>query len=109
MRKVLGRGLSELLGEQAQGDLQQVDIKAISPNPNQPRKDFEPEALAELAASIQKVGVMQPIVVRPTSEGKYEIIAGERRWRAAGIAGLDTIPVVIKDADDLDTLQMALV
>jgi ParB family chromosome partitioning protein len=109
MRRALGRGLSELLGEQAQGDLQQVAIDAISPNPNQPRKEFEANALAELAASIEKVGVMQPIVVRPTSEGKYELIAGERRWRAATIAGLETIPVVVKDADDMDTLQMALI
>ena len=109
MRKALGRGLSELLGEHAEGDLQQVAIDAISPNPHQPRKEFDTESLAELAASIEKVGMMQPIVVRETTAGNYEIIAGERRWRAASIAGLKTIPVVIKKSDDIDTLQMALI
>jgi ParB family chromosome partitioning protein len=109
MRKALGKGLSELLGEQASSDLQQVPIASVSPNPNQPRKEFDPDALAELAASIEKVGVMQPIVVRETSQGRYEIIAGERRWRAATIAGLKDIPVVIKTADEIDTLQMALI
>lgn len=109
MRKALGRGLSELLGEQAEADLLQLPIDAIAPNPSQPRKDFNPDALAELAASIEKVGIMQPIVVRETSHGAYEIIAGERRWRAAAIAGLKTIPAVVKKADDLDTLQMALI
>jgi ParB family chromosome partitioning protein len=109
MRKALGRGLSELLGEQAEGDLQQIAIEAIAPNPNQPRKDFDTETLAELAASIEKVGLMQPIVVRETTAGKYEIIAGERRWRAATIAGLKSIPVVIKKSNDIDTLQMALI
>ena len=109
MRRALGRGLSELLGEQAENDLQQVAIDAISPNPNQPRKDFDVDALAELAASIEKVGVMQPIIVREVSAGKYEIIAGERRWRAASIAGIKTIPVVIKKSDDINTLQMALI
>jgi ParB family chromosome partitioning protein len=109
MRKALGRGLSELLGEQAEGDLQQVAIESISPNANQPRKEFDAESLAELAASIEKVGVMQPIVVREIAADKYEIIAGERRWRAASIAGLASIPVVIKKSGDVDSLQMALI
>jgi len=109
MRRALGRGLSELLGEQSAGDLQEVALSAISPNPNQPRKEFEPEALTELADSIRKVGVMQPIVVREKSPGAYEIIAGERRWRAAQIAGLSSISVVIKQSSDLETLQMALI
>lgn len=109
MRRALGRGLSELLGEQAGGELQEVALKSISPNPNQPRKEFDAEAIAELAESIKKVGVMQPIIVRERATGNYEIIAGERRWRAAQIAGLSTIPVVIKQSNDIDTLQMALI
>lgn len=109
MRRALGRGLSELLGEQAGGELQEVALKSISPNPNQPRKEFDAEAIAELAESIKKVGVMQPIIVRERATGSYEIIAGERRWRAAQIAGLSTIPVVIKQSNDIDTLQMALI
>jgi ParB family chromosome partitioning protein len=109
MRRALGRGLSELLGDQSGGELQEVPISSISPNPNQPRKEFDPDSIAELAESIKKVGVMQPIVVREKASGSYEIIAGERRWRAAEIAGLSAIPVVIKQSNDVDTLQMALI
>jgi len=109
MRRALGRGLSELLGEQAGGELQDIAIDSITPNPNQPRKEFDPDGIAELAESIKKVGVVQPIVVREKGSGSYEIIAGERRWRASQIAGLTTIPVVIKQSNDTDTLQMALI
>lgn len=109
MRRAMGRGLAELLGDQGGGDLQEVALSSISPNPNQPRKEFDVDAIAELAESLKKVGVMQPIVVREKTSGNYEIIAGERRWRAAQIAGLSTIPVVIKQSNDVDTLQMALI
>lgn len=109
MRKALGKGLSQLLGEQADGALQEAPVSAISPNPNQPRKDFDTEALAELAESIGKVGLMQPIVVRETSPGKYEIVAGERRWRAAKLAQLSTIPIVVRKASDADAMQLALI
>ncbi len=74
----------------------------------QPRRDFDEQALNELAASVKKYGVMQPVIIRPIEDGNFEIIAGERRWRAAKIAGLDTIPAVTKEIDDQTALAMAL-
>ena len=109
MRKALGKGLSQLLGEQTDASIQEVPLNLISPNPNQPRKEFEAAALAELADSIAKVGLMQPIVVREISAGKYQIIAGERRWRAAQLAELSQVPIVIRNANDADTMQLALI
>jgi ParB family chromosome partitioning protein len=91
-----------------------VAVSAIQPNPHQPRKHFDEESLASLAASVRELGVLQPILVRERSEAapgepEYELIAGERRWRAAKRAGLPTIPVVVKDADDLASLEQAVV
>ena len=113
----LGRGLSSLLGEVAQeapiaGEaprtgIQMLAVGSIDPHPDQPRRHFDEEALSELAASIASRGLIQPIVVRP-NQGRYQIVAGERRWRAAQKARLHEIPVIIKDFDDVETLEVAL-
>jgi ParB family chromosome partitioning protein len=86
-----------------------VAIDKIFPNKEQPRKDFAPEKIAELAASIKEQGILQPITVRKTAEGQYEIIAGERRWRSAQAAGLHEVPVIIKEADNKKVLEWALI
>ena len=110
----LGRGLSALIpaapeaAESASG-LLDVPVTAISPNPKQPRTHFDDEALAGLAASIREVGILQPLVVRRTAEGRYELIAGERRLRAAKAAGLSAVPVVLRDSGDTDLLRDALI
>jgi ParB family chromosome partitioning protein len=108
-RRGLGRGLEVLIGGAGQGELLHLPVESIHPNPRQPRKRFEPEATAGLAASIRHQGVLQPIVVRPRPEGGYEIVAGERRWRAAREAGVPTLPVLVRDADDRDSLLLGLV
>jgi ParB family transcriptional regulator, chromosome partitioning protein len=108
----LGRGLSALIpGAPESGEasgLLEVPVNAVSPNPKQPRTRFDDEAIGSLAASIREVGILQPIVVRKAGAG-YELIAGERRLRAAKVAGLATIPVVVRDTDDADTLREALI
>jgi len=108
----LGRGLSALIpGAPEAGEasgLLEVPVNAVSPNPKQPRTHFDDEAIASLAISIREVGILQPIVVRKAGAG-YELIAGERRLRAAKLAGLATIPVVVRDTDDADTLREALI
>jgi ParB family transcriptional regulator, chromosome partitioning protein len=109
----LGRGLSALIpGAPDAGDsgtgLLEVPTGTIAPNPKQPRSRFEDEAMGELAASIREVGILQPIVVRRTGQG-YEVVAGERRLRAAKLAGLATVPVVLRDSDDSDLLREALI
>ncbi len=108
----LGRGLSALIpgaAEESTGSgLLEVPVNAVQPNPRQPRTIFEDEALDALALSIQEVGVLQPIVVRKTSSG-FELIAGERRLRAAKKAGLATIPAVLRDSDDAESLREALI
>lgn len=93
----------------ADGSLKQLPIEFIQPGKYQPRLDMRPEALEELAESIRSQGVMQPIVVRPITSGKYEIIAGERRWRASQLAGLDRIPVIIREVPDNAAIAMALI
>ncbi|MDR0779653.1 MAG: ParB/RepB/Spo0J family partition protein [Pseudomonadales bacterium] len=93
----------------ADGSLRQLPVEFIQSGKYQPRMDIRPEALEELAASIKTQGVMQPIVVRPLGPGKYEIIAGERRWRACQLAGLGTIPALIKDVPDEAAIAMALI
>ena len=93
----------------ADGSLKQLPIEFIQPGKYQPRLDMRPEALEELAESIRSQGVMQPIVVRPITSGKYEIIAGERRWRASQLAGLDRIPVIIREVADNAAIAMALI
>ncbi len=107
----LGRGLDSLFNENAADSNGAVDIKLteIEPNRAQPRKDFDEESLNSLAESIAKHGLIQPIVVCPTASGVYRIIAGERRWRACRIAGLETVPVIIKECDDKAVAEMALV
>ena len=112
MKKGLGRGLSSLLGDiQKKIEKNKVSIKDLSRNKFQPRKHFNKENLEELTNSIKEQGVIQPIVVRPdkTNDGKYEIIAGERRWLASQNAGLHEVPVVILDVDDIKSLEFAIV
>ena len=118
----LGRGLSALLNPENEGphnendeqesgkNLMTLAISAIEPGQNQPRVHFSKEELESLSLSIQERGVLQPILVRPhpTQDGKYEIVAGERRWRASKIAGLDFIPVIVNDLTDSETLEVAL-
>ena len=98
----LGRGLESLFNENATDNNGVVTLRIteIEPNHNQPRTDFDETALAELAESIKTHGLIQPIVVRPVSTGAYQIVAGERRWRACRMAGLTEVPVIIKELDD---------
>jgi ParB family chromosome partitioning protein len=108
-RRGLGRGLEVLIGGAGEAELLHLPVEAVHPNPRQPRRRFEPEATSGLAASIRLQGVLQPVVVRPRREGGYELIAGERRWRSAREAGVPTIPAVVRDVDDRDTLLLGLV
>lgn len=120
-RSGLGRGLSALIPPSAPGEdgtasvLVEIPVSQIRPNPHQPRVHFDEESLDELAASITQIGVLQPILVRPVDEPAgdggvvYELIAGERRWRASGRAGLATIPAVLRTTDDLAAVEQALV
>ena len=110
-RRGLGRGLEVLIGggEPGEQQLAHLPVDAIHANPRQPRRRFEPEATTGLAGSIKQQGLLQPIVVRPRTAGGYELIAGERRWRAAREAGLATLPAVVREADDRDSLLLALV
>ncbi|MBQ4155158.1 MAG: ParB/RepB/Spo0J family partition protein [Clostridia bacterium] len=107
----LGKGLDSLFNENATDDNLAVELRLseIEPNKNQPRTYFDPEALGELAESIKIHGLLQPIVVRPMPGGTYQIVAGERRWRACREAGLNTVPVIIKDLDDKQTMELALI
>ncbi len=112
--KGLGRGLDALLGDddappRDDGNLRNLAIDALQPGKYQPRSHMEQETLAELSESIKVQGVMQPILVRPLTAGRYEIIAGERRWRAARMAGLTTVPALIKDIPDQQALAAALI
>jgi ParB family chromosome partitioning protein len=102
-------GASQPLPAEKDGDLRNIPIELIQRGKYQPRTDMHEEALQELASSIRAQGVMQPIVVRPVSDTRYEIIAGERRWRASQIAGLDTIPAIIKPVSDESAIAMALI
>ena len=107
----LGRGLESLFNENAtdEGGIITVSLNDIEPNRQQPRKDFDEDALSELAESIAQHGLIQPIVVKPTTNGRYSIIAGERRWRACRIAGLYEVPVVIKDVEAQELMELALI
>lgn len=112
----LGKGLGALIPADATavvtGDhprLEELPVGSIVPNPHQPRVHFDEESLAELAASVREIGVLQPVLVRPTGEGTYELIAGERRWRAARRAGLAVIPAIVRTTDDLGSVERALV
>jgi ParB family chromosome partitioning protein len=108
-RRGLGRGLEVLLGEAVQPELLHLPVETIHPNPRQPRRRFEPEAAAGLAASIRLQGVLQPVVVRRRLEGGFELIAGERRWRAAKATGSSTLPAIVRDVGDRDSLLLGLV
>lgn len=111
----LGRGLDALISTEEEvhtsgsSSINEVPVFKIKANPNQPRREFQPEALQELADSIREIGIIQPITLRLMEDDSYQIIAGERRWRAAQIAGLTTIPAYIRTVDDENTMQMALV
>jgi len=96
-------------GQPVPTELLEIPVDAIHPNPRQPRRRFEPEAASGLAESVRRQGVIQPLLVRPRGVGGYEIVAGERRWRAAREAGRATVPAVVRDADDRETLLLGLV
>lgn len=124
-RNVLGRGLDNIGNGKGKGldalintkdieiegtsNLSEIAIDRIKPNPNQPRREFDEEALQELANSIREVGIITPITLRQTADGTYQIIAGERRWRASKMAGLDSIPAYIRTVEDDNVMEMALV
>ena len=110
-KRGLGRGLDALLGSTAMASetLTEVPVDQVEVNPRQPRKAFDPESLDELARSIQTAGMIQPVVVRRMPGERWQLIAGERRWRAARIAGLDRIPAVVRDATDAESVELALV
>ncbi len=108
----LGKGLGALIPTASMpggGGLQDLPISDVRPNTYQPRQHFDEELLTSLADSVREVGVLQPILVRPLADGGYELIAGERRWRAARRAGLQTIPALVRDVDDAGALEQALV
>ncbi|MGD9701507.1 MAG: ParB/RepB/Spo0J family partition protein [Acidimicrobiia bacterium] len=114
----LGKGLGALIPtEQGEAEgtngstpqLTELPIRSIQPNPNQPRVHFDEESLTELAASIREIGVLQPVLVRPSGPDEYQLIAGERRWRAARRAGLATVPAIIRPTDDVTSVEQALV
>ncbi len=111
----MGRGLDAILSVSTEGaqrsedQLRELPVELISPNPKQPRRRFEQESLEVLAASLGERGVLQPVLVRPRAGGGYELVAGERRWRAARIAGLESIPAIVREREDAQALEAALV
>ena len=123
--KALGKGLNALLlpargrhgrsaaplaaGRSANGNIFLAPITQVRPNPNQPRREFDEQAMLELAQSMEREGIIQPIIVRRIAPGEYQIIAGERRWRAATLAGLTEVPVIVREADDQKVLELAIV
>jgi ParB family chromosome partitioning protein len=109
-----GRGLDALIDTsdvktEGSSNLNEIPISQIEPNPDQPRRDFDPEAMQELASSIKTLGIIAPITLRQVAEDRYQIIAGERRWRASQLAGLQTIPAYIRTVEDENVMEMALV
>ena len=109
--RAIGRGLAAILseGREAADGLREVPVELVRPNPRQPRRRVGGEALLALAESIRSRGILQPIVVTPVAGGAYELVAGERRLRAAAIAGLERVPAIVRDAGDADRLELALV
>ena len=108
----LGKGLEALFADNNTGDAQgavTLKLNEIEPNREQPRKRFDEEALAQLAESIREHGVLQPLLVKPQTSGSYLLVAGERRWRAARMAGLTDVPVIIKDMSEQETMEIALI
>jgi len=114
----MGRGLAAILTATAPAgqdpgpviaDLRQVPVELVSPNPHQPRRTFNQESLQSLSSSLAERGVLQPVLVRPVAGGTYELVAGERRWRAAQLAGFETVPAVVRPHDDEESLELALI
>ena len=113
-RNALGRGLNSLI---SMGDIRtdgssaisEISLDLISPNPDQPRRNFDEEALEELSASIRELGIIQPLSLRKLDDGTYQIIAGERRWRASRMAGLTTVPAYVRTVSDVEITEMALI
>ncbi len=110
----LGRGLDALISTEdvhtdGSSTINEIELDKISPNPNQPRRDFDPGSLRELADSIAEIGIVQPVTLRKMEDGTFQIIAGERRWRASKQAGLRTIPAYVRTADDENVVEMALI
>ncbi|HEU4980285.1 MAG TPA: ParB/RepB/Spo0J family partition protein [Solirubrobacterales bacterium] len=110
-KRGMGRGLAAILPESSAGgpELRELDVGQIEPNPDQPRAQFDAAALDALAGSIGSVGLLQPLIVRPIAEDRYELVAGERRWRAAQKAGIDRVPAVIRISPEDERLQAALI
>jgi len=113
-KRGMGRGLAAILavseaGEREGAELRELAVELVAPNPDQPRKRFDEEALQALAESVKERGVVQPVLVRPRPGGTYELVAGERRWRAAKIAGLETLPALVQQRDDAQSLEVALI
>jgi len=112
-KRGMGRGLAAILPEAATGEevgeLRELPVGLIRPNPRQPRTNFDGEALAGLASSIESSGVVQPLLVRPLHDGGYELVAGERRWRAAQQAGLEKVPAIVRESEQTERLQVALI
>ncbi|MGH2952885.1 MAG: ParB/RepB/Spo0J family partition protein [Solirubrobacterales bacterium] len=107
----IGRGLAAILPESGIGEpeLRHVPVAMIRSAPDQPRRHFDPASITALAGSIAEAGVLQPLIVRPLADGRYELVAGERRWRAAREAGLETVPALVRDEGDAERLQTALI
>jgi ParB family chromosome partitioning protein len=112
----MGRGLAAILTASAPvepadagGDLRHIPVELIAPNPHQPRRTFNQESLQALADSLAERGVLQPVLVRPVAGGTYELVAGERRWRASQLAGVETVPAVVRPHDDDEALELALI
>src|ERR1700754_4937366 len=112
----MGRGLAAILsptippeGSEATPELRRLPVELIAPNPRQPRQTFDQEALLGLSESVRERGVIQPVLVRPCPGGTYELIAGERRWRAAQLAGLELLPAVVAPYEDRESLELALI
>jgi ParB family transcriptional regulator, chromosome partitioning protein len=112
-RRGMGRGLAAILsvseGEEGRAELRELHVDLVAPNPGQPRKRFDDEALQALADSVKERGVLQPVLVRPRPGGSYELVAGERRWRAARLAGLETLPALVQQRDNARSLEDALI
>src|SRR6185312_8017196 len=111
----MGRGLSAILSASGEGpeapaeELRELALELIVPNPRQPRRDFDDEALQALAGSLSEQGLLQPVLVRPRTGGTFELVAGERRWRAARLAGLKTVPALVRERADAASLEAALI
>src|SRR5215211_173881 len=110
-RRGIGRGLAAIIPESdtERPELRDLPLDLIKPNPDQPRTRFDAASIASLAASIADAGMVQPLIVRPLGDGRYELIAGERRWRAAREAGIQTVPAIVRDEAEAERLQTALI